>query len=109
VIDTGVLGEPTTQADIDRSVWRRRRSSIPELIEAGDKARALVVMADGASRILLRYLERGELAACSRSEARGHRAGDPRHASAAGGRPKLMVSTIASGQNISALTWGPRM
>ena len=102
VIDTGVLGEPTTQADIDRQrVAAEGGSSIPELIEAGDKARALVVMADGASRILLRYLERGELGGVlSIGGSRGTALGTRAMQALPVGVPKLMVSTIASGQNI---------
>jgi uncharacterized protein (UPF0261 family) len=105
VIDTGVLGEPTTRADIDRlRVAAEGGSSIPELIQAGDKARALVVMADGASRILLSYLERGELGGVlSIGGSRGTALGTRVMQALPVGVPKLMVSTIASGQN----TFGP--
>jgi hypothetical protein len=62
VVDTGVLGDATIPADIDRqTVASAGGGSIQELIEAGDKSHALVVMANGASRLLGEYLARGEL------------------------------------------------
>ena len=48
VIDTGVLDEPTAEADVTRhQVAEAAGSSIEELIQKGDKSRALVVMAVG--------------------------------------------------------------
>jgi len=49
VVDTGVLNSPTTAADVTRNqVAEAAGSSIPELIQANDKANALVAMAEGA-------------------------------------------------------------
>jgi len=105
VVDTGVLGEDSIAANIDRqAVARAGGASITELIEAGDKSRALVVMADGASHLLGEYLERGELGGVlSIGGSRGTALGTRVMQTLPVGVPKLMVSTIASGQN----TFGP--
>jgi uncharacterized protein (UPF0261 family) len=105
VVDTGVLGEAAVPADIDRhAVARAGGASIQELIEARDKSRALVVMADGASRLLAEYLERDELGGVlSIGGSRGTALGTRVMQTLPVGVPKLMVSTIASGNN----TFGP--
>jgi uncharacterized protein (UPF0261 family) len=105
VVDTGVLGEASISSDIDRhAVAQAGGASIQKLIEAGDKSRALVVMADGASRLLTDYLERGELGGVlSIGGSRGTALGTRVMQTLPVGLPKLMVSTIASGNN----TFGP--
>lgn len=105
VIDTGVLDGPTVPFDIDRNrVAEAGGSSIQELIQGADKARALVVMADGASHILHEYLKREELGGVlSIGGSRGTALGTRVMQTLPVGVPKLMVSTIASGQN----TFGP--
>ena len=102
VIDTGVLGAATVPADISRhKVAAAGGSSIQALIDAKDKARALVVMADGAAKILQDYLQRGELGGVlSIGGSRGTALGTRVMQSLPVGVPKLMVSTIASGQNM---------
>jgi len=105
VVDTGVLDKPTTEADITRrQVAGTAESSIETLIQKGDKAHALVVMADGASRLLQRLLEEGKLGGVlSVGGSRGTALSTRVMQSLPVGIPKLMVSTIASGQN----TFGP--
>jgi len=105
VVDTGVLGKPTTEADIARrQVAGAAGSSIETLIQKGDKAHALVVMAEGASRLLRRLLEEGKLGGVlSVGGSRGTALSTRVMQSLPVGIPKLMVSTIASGQN----TFGP--
>ncbi len=62
VVDTGVLGAPTSPADVSRQVVAQAAgSSIEALIEAGDKSRALVVMAEGTKGILHELLKEGRL------------------------------------------------
>lgn len=102
VIDTGVLNAPATSADIDRqAVAEAGGSSITELIEGGDKTHALRVMAKGASYILRKYLQRGEVGGVlSIGGSRGTALSTQVMQSLPVGVPKLMVSTIASGQNI---------
>jgi uncharacterized protein (UPF0261 family) len=105
VIDTGVLDGPTVAADVDRqTVATAGGSSIDALIRNRDKTRALVVMADGTSRILLDYFKRGELGGVlSIGGSRGTALGTRAMQALPVGVPKLMVSTIASGRN----TFGP--
>ena len=105
VVDTGVLGRPSAAAEIKRdAVARAGGSSIADLIAGQDKARALVVMADGAARILQEYLARGELGGVlSIGGSRGTALSTRVMQRLPVGVPKLMVSTIASGQN----TFGP--
>ena len=100
-----MLGEPAGYADIDRwEVARASGSCIQALIEAGDKAHALVVMADGASHIVRDYLQRAELGGVlSIGGSRGTALGTRVMQTLPLGIPKLMVSTMASGHN----TFGP--
>jgi len=99
VIDTGVLGGPGISADIGRQeVAEAGGSSIEDLIAAGDKADALVVMGQGAARILLRLLEEERLGGViSLGGSRGTAVGTRAMQALPIGVPKLMVSTMASG------------
>jgi len=101
VIDTGVLGEPTVEADIAREqVADAAGSSIEALIEGGDKSYALVVMAQGASRIVGELFRDGHLGGViSLGGSRGTALSTRVMQSLPVGVPKLMVSTIASGHN----------
>jgi len=101
VIDTGVLGEPTAEADVTRhQVAEAAGSSIGELIQKGDKSHALVVMAEGASHILRQLFQEGQLGGVlSIGGSRGTALSTRVMQSLPVGVPKLMVSTIASGHN----------
>jgi uncharacterized protein (UPF0261 family) len=101
VVDTGVLGEPTTFANITRhEVANAAGSSVEALIRQGDKAHALVTMAEGASVILRKLLQEGRLGGVlSIGGSRGTALSTRAMQSLPVGVPKLMVSTIASGQN----------
>lgn len=105
VVDTGVLDEPTSFADISRhEVASAAGSSIPELIQQGNKAHALVTMAAGASAILVKLLQEGRLGGVlSIGGSRGTALSTQVMQSLPVGLPKLMVSTMASGGN----TFGP--
>jgi len=101
VVDTGVLGEPAIPTDVLREqVAEAAGTSIAEIIRKGDKSHALVAMADGASRILLRMLAEGRLGGIlSIGGSRGTALSTRVMQSLPVGIPKLMVSTIASGSN----------
>ncbi len=101
VVDTGVLGEPTTAAHISRhEVAAAAGSSIPALIHQGDKTHALVTMAEGASVILRALLAEGQLGGVlSIGGSRGTALSTRVMQSLPVGVPTLMVSTIASGHN----------
>jgi uncharacterized protein (UPF0261 family) len=103
VIDTGVLGEPAAseEADVTRhQVAEAAGSSIEALIQEGDKAQALVTMAEGAGRIVRRLFREGQLGGLlSIGGSRGTALGTRVMQSLPVGVPKLMVSTMASGRN----------
>ena len=101
VIDTGVLDEPATEADVTRrQVAEAAGSSIEALIRQGDKAHALIVMAEGAARIVGQLLREGQLGGVlSIGGSRGTALGTRVMQALPVGVPKLMVSTMASGHN----------
>jgi len=105
VVDTGVLPEPTTPADITRhDVAHAAGSSIEALIRQGDKTHALVTMAQGASTCLVKLFQEGQLGGVlSIGGSRGTALSTLVMQSLPVGLPKLMVSTMASGNN----TFGP--
>jgi uncharacterized protein (UPF0261 family) len=101
VVDTGVLDGPTIATDISRQeVVEAAGSSLEALIQRGDKAHALVTMAEGASVVLGRLLEEGRLGGVlSIGGSRGTALSTRVMQSLPLGVPKLMVSTMASGHN----------
>jgi len=101
VVDTGVLDGPTSPADVSRQqVAEAAGSSIEALIQRGDKAHALVTMAEGASVVLHSLLKEGRLGGVlSIGGSRGTALSTRAMQSLPVGVPKLMVSTMASGHN----------
>lgn len=101
VVDTGVLGQPTTEADITRhQVAEAAGTTIQALVEGRDKNRALLAMAEGATRLVLDLFRRGELGGVlSLGGSRGTALGTRVMQALPVGVPKLMVSTMASGHN----------
>ncbi|MBC7224676.1 MAG: Tm-1-like ATP-binding domain-containing protein, partial [Anaerolineae bacterium] len=101
VVDTGVLGEPTTEADVTRhQVAEAAGTTIQALIDGRDKNRALLAMAEGATRIVLDLFRRGELGGVlSIGGSRGTALSTRVMQALPVGVPKLMVSTMASGHN----------
>ncbi|MFN2292551.1 MAG: Tm-1-like ATP-binding domain-containing protein [Anaerolineae bacterium] len=101
VVDTGVLDSPTIPADIDRHrVVAAAGTSIKALIRKGDKAYALVTMADGAAAILHTLFQQGQLGGVlSIGGSRGTALSTRVMQALPVGVPKLMVSTMASGHN----------
>jgi len=100
VVDTGVLGTPTISADVSRHrVAQAAGSSIAAVMEAGDKAHALIVMAEGTTSILQHLLDKGQLGGVlSIGGSRGTALGTQVMQNLPVGVPKLMVSTMASGR-----------
>jgi uncharacterized protein (UPF0261 family) len=101
VIDTGVLDKATIPADVTRhEVAGAANSSIEELIRQGDKARALVTMAEGAGVILRTLFQEGRLGGVlSIGGSRGTALSTWAMQVLPVGVPKLMVSTMANGKN----------
>src|SRR5262245_2308806 len=62
LVDAGVLGEPTTAADVSRDeVARAAGAEISELLEAGDRGAAVETMSRGAAEVVGRLRREGKL------------------------------------------------
>ena len=99
LIDAGILGEPLTEPDVSRQeVAAAAGADVVALADAGDRSSAIEVMGRGATEIVLRLHAEGRLNAIG---ALGGTGGTTlaTHAMRALpiGVPKLMVSTVASG------------
>ena len=99
IVDAGVLGEPRTPADISRdAVAEAAGTTIEQLAAANDRGAAVAAMAAGAARIVIRLLSEGRLHGVLGLGGTGG-SSLVTHAMQAlpVGVPKLMVSTVASG------------
>ena len=99
LVDAGILGEPLTKPDVSRQeVAAAAGADVKALADAGDRSAAIEVMGRGATAIVLRLRAEGRLDAIG---ALGGTGGTTlaTHAMRAlpVGVPKLMVSTVASG------------
>ncbi len=99
LIDAGILGDPLTDPDVTRQeVAAAAGADVQALADAGDRSAAIEVMGRGATEIVLRLKAEGRLDAIG---ALGGTGGTTiaTHAMRAlpVGVPKLMVSTVASG------------
>ena len=99
LVDVGILGEPLTEPDVSRQeVAAAAGAEVQALADAGDRSAAIEVMGRGATEIVLRLHAEGRLDAIG---ALGGTGGTTiaTHAMRAlpVGVPKLMVSTVASG------------
>ncbi|MFE9631043.1 Tm-1-like ATP-binding domain-containing protein [Streptomyces sp. NPDC006463] len=99
LVDTGVMGEPRVPADIPReAVARAAGTELPELRAAADRGAAVTTMAQGAEAILLRLHAEGRLHAVLAIGGSGGTSIATRAMRALPlGVPKLMVSSMASG------------
>lgn len=99
VLDLSVYGPPAAAADIDRAaVAAAAGADTDELARAGDRATALEVMARGASVHARRLVAEGHLAGViALGGSQGTVAASRVMATLPYGLPKLMVSTMASG------------
>lgn len=98
VVDVGVLDEPLTRADIKREeIAEAGGAAIDELINHGDRRKAVQVMLRGASEIARDLYERGRLAgAVALGGGTGTHIGTGVLRTLPLGVPKLMISTVAS-------------
>jgi uncharacterized protein (UPF0261 family) len=99
VVDTGVLGEPVFRADVSRDeVARAAGADLAGLVTDNDRGRAVIAMADGAAVIAQRLLNNGELdAIIGMGGGAGTSVGTAAMRALPLGIPKVMVSTLASG------------
>jgi uncharacterized protein (UPF0261 family) len=99
LVDAGVLGAPTTEPDIGREeVARAAGADVEALAAAGDRGAAVAAMAEGAAEVVRRLHEEGRLDAVV---GMGGTGGTSLVTHAMQrlpvGVPKLVVSTVASG------------
>ena len=99
VIDAGVLGEPFFEPDIDRSeVAEAGGDNIKDLVEAADRGRSMEIMSNGAAEIVEELNQKGKVAGIiSLGGSAGTTIGTTAMKRLPVGIPKVMVSTLASG------------
>lgn len=99
VVDTGVLGQPAFAPSITRDeVASAGGASLAALVSEADRGRAVIAMSRGASAIVQRLLERGQLdAVIAMGGGAGTSVGTAAMRALPLGIPKVMVSTLASG------------
>ena len=99
LIDAGVRGEPAVEADTPREeVVRRGGTELEELIDADDRGEAVDTMARGAAAVTADLHEEGVLEGIlSLGGSAGTTIGTTAMRALPYGVPKVMVSTMASG------------
>lgn len=99
LVDTGVLGSPTVEVDVDReTVARQGGGRLDSLAAGGDRGTAMSVMADGAAAVIRRLWDKGQIDAVM--VLGGSNAGYVMSRIAAAlpiGPPKFLISTIVAG------------
>ncbi len=100
LIDGGVIGEPQIQPDIRREeVAQAAGKELQELIDARDRGAAITTMAEGAATIVKKMYQEGQLDGILGLGGSGGTALVTRAMRELPvGVPKLMVSTMASGE-----------
>ena len=100
VVDTGCLGAPAIAADIPREqVFAAAGTTLEALREKNDRGEAVARAADGAANIVLAAHQRGEVdGVIALGGSAGTTIGTTAMRALPLGAPKLMVSTLASGQ-----------
>lgn len=99
VINVGVLGEPPFAAQVAADeVARAGGTELSELIAKGDRGEAMAVMTAGAAEVVVRYFNEGKFdGIISMGGGGGTVMGTSAMRALPIGVPKLMVSTVASG------------
>ena len=99
LIDTGVVGSPAARADITREqVAAAGGTPLAKLLEKPDRETAAPVMAEGATRVICDLQDRGELhAVIGLGGSQGTTLCTKAMRALPYGVPKIMVSTMASG------------
>jgi len=100
VIDAGVLLPPHFKADIPREeVYSAAGTSLAAIQQAGDRGRAIEAAAKGVAKIALDLFGQGKIdGVLSLGGSAGTTIGTAAMRPLPFGLPKLMVSTLASGQ-----------
>lgn len=100
IVDTGCVGEPTIDADISRDeVFAAAGTSHAEMLDLHDRGRAVTAAAEGAARLIADLHRQGKVAGVlGIGGSAGTTIGCAAMRALPIGVPKLMVSTLASGQ-----------
>lgn len=100
IVDTGCIGQPAFTADISRSeVFEAAGSSLSDMILRSDRGEAVSRAAQGAAAVVRNAFARGELeGVIGLGGSAGTTIGTCAMRALPIGVPKLMVSTLASGQ-----------
>lgn len=100
LVDTGCIDEPTIPADISRlDVFQAAGSSLDELRQKNDRGEAITQAANGAATLCSEAFARGDVdGVISLGGSAGTTIGTTAMRALPLGVPKLMVSTLASGQ-----------
>ena len=99
VINVGVLGTPTFPPDVSsEEVARAGGTELAELVEKADRGEAMAVMTAGVAEVVTRYFAAGKFdGIISMGGGGGTVMGTSAMRELPIGVPKLMVSTVASG------------
>lgn len=99
VIDTGVLAEPAFQGDIPReTVAEAAGTSLARLVSEKDRGKSVTAMAEGAAKVVTRLFDAGKIhGIISIGGSAGTTIGTSAMRALPVGFPKVMVSTLASG------------
>ena len=100
VVDTGCIGQPIGAADISREqVFEGAGTSLTAMSAQGDRGIAVTAAAEGARKLLVDLQARGEVSAVvALGGSAGTTIGTAVMRALPLGLPKIMVSTLASGQ-----------
>jgi uncharacterized protein (UPF0261 family) len=100
VVDTGCIGEPAFAGDVTREqVFQTAGTTLEALIEKNDRGQAVTMAAVGATKIVEEAFARGEVdGVLALGGSAGTTIGTSAMRALPIGVPKLMVSTLASGQ-----------
>lgn len=99
IVDVGVVGQPATRADITREeVAEAGGTALSKLLENPDREIAAPVMAEGATKIVMELAEKGKAhGILSMGGTQGTTLATKVMRALPYGFPKVMVSTMASG------------
>ncbi len=99
VVDTGILGTPAFEADVSSAqVAEAGGTPLTNLVAEADRGNAMAVMADGATRVVRELYQEGKIhGIVSMGGGGGTSVATSAMRGLPIGFPKLMVSTVASG------------
>lgn len=100
VMDAGVMGEPPFAGDISReAVFAAAGTSLQEMRKLSDRGRAVTLAAEGAAKLAVQFHREGKTTGVfGLGGSAGTTIGSSAMRALPYGVPKLMVSTLASGQ-----------